>query len=144
MNGAPEWTAEMSVGNDAIDRQHRDLFGLIAVVVELAAKPELASADEATIDRAFKVLRDYVQFHFRDEEGLMAEVGYPDLILHTEEHCVFTEWLRVLEDTRRSPGTSSSDMLRHMSSYLASWLTDHILGSDKRYAPYLKGKKSSP
>ncbi len=140
MNDRPQWTAEMSVGDEAIDRQHRDLFDLIAVVADLAAKPELTPADEAAADRAFNVLRDYARFHFRDEEGLMAEAGYPNLVDHIEEHRTFAEWLRVLEDARRAPGASLPNMMRHMSGYLAGWLTDHILGSDKLYAPYLKKK----
>ena len=144
MNDTPQWTAKMSVGDEAIDAQHRDLFGLIAVVSELAAEPKLTAADEAVVERTFNALNNYARVHFRDEEGLMAEAGYPNLAEHIEEHRTFTEWLRVLEDARRAPGASLPNMMRHMSGYLASWLVDHILGSDKHYVPYLAGKKPSP
>lgn len=143
MNDTPRWSEDFSVDNDLIDAQHRDLFALVALISDLAAHPEPTPEDEAVVARALLALRNYVRVHFRDEEGLMAEAGYPDLIEHIEEHRTFAEWLSILEGAPRLPGYSFSETVRHMSRYLTDWLVDHVLGSDKRYAPYLKGKKPS-
>jgi len=143
MNTRREWTEEMGVGDAAIDAQHKDLFGLVGVVSDLSGRETLTPDDETVIDRTLAALRVYVRVHFRDEEKLMSEAGYPGLLEHIEEHKTFSEWLRVLEDARRAPGYATSSLLVHMSKYLGDWLADHILGSDKRYVPYLKAMKTS-
>lgn len=143
MSNAPIWSEDFSVGNDLIDSQHRDLFALVALIADLAARPEPTPEDETVVARTLLTLRNYVRVHFSDEERLMAEAGYPDLIEHIEEHRTFAEWLGILEDARRMPDYSFSETIRHMSRYLTDWLVDHVLDSDKRYAPYLKGKKPS-
>lgn len=143
MSDTPKWSEDFSVGNDFIDGQHRDLFALVALISDLATHPEPTPEDETAVARTLLALRNYVRVHFRDEERMMAEAGYPDLIEHIEEHRTFVEWLNILEDARRMPNYSFSETVRHMSRYLTDWLVDHVLGSDKRYVPYLRGKKLS-
>lgn len=141
MSDTLKWSEDFSVGNDLIDSQHRDLFALVALIAEMAARPEPTPEDETVVARTLLALRNYVRVHFSDEERLMAEAGYPELLEHIEEHRTFAEWLGILENAHRTPDYSFSKTVRHMSRYLADWLVDHILGSDKRYAPYLEGKK---
>ena len=120
-----EWDDAWSVGDARLDEQHKGLIGLINRLGSGAPVPVVL--DELQI---------YVDEHFRDEEGMLENAGYPDLAAHKRQHKAFEEWLTVSRRAFREPEVSA--MLREsIRAYLKSWLVNHIMVSDKDYSSWL-------
>jgi hemerythrin len=131
-----DWAPKFSVGSLILDQQHKALIDLInqlhATMLRGGAKEELQGI--------FQELIRYTQCHFKAEEGMMRQAGYPRLPSHHLQHVEFVEKARDLHNQLLAGEfTVSIDLLR----FLRSWLSEHILGSDQQYAPYLKAKKSA-
>lgn len=120
-----EWKDSYSVGDAHIDAQHQGLIALINMLDD-------AQMVGPVIDR----LQTYVDEHFRDEEKLMEQAGYPDLAAHREHHAAFEEWLESVRQAQLS-GEVAWLLRESMQDYLKNWLVNHILVSDQDYAPYL-------
>jgi methyl-accepting chemotaxis protein/hemerythrin len=127
------WSQSLSVGIGSIDEQHKVLVGLIN---------ELHSAmrerrGNAVLNDVLGRLKDYTVKHFKYEEKLFAQHRYPDAESHAQVHSKLVEKvLDFAEDIRTGRATVSMDLLR----FLKSWLTDHIMGTDKKYSPFLTAR----
>lgn len=131
-----DWCA-LETGNELIDRQHKEIVGLLG---------ELARAHMAQEQEALKVLDRLMSFtmdHFVAEEALMAEICYP--VLQVEQmvrgHREFSDYarLRVLEFRM---GNSASVLPLH--AFLYDWLTMHEFGLDRQLANWIRDRGSSP
>ncbi len=86
---------------------------------------------------AFEVLINYVDIHFEREETLMAASGYEELDAHKAEHHQLTRRVKFYKDSYdRGPEVFDLD---DFMSFLAVWLSNHILLADMDYVPVIKG-----
>lgn len=123
-----EWKEEYSFGNELIDSQHRYLF---TIFNDLAgAGPD--DREDASL-KCLGQMQEYARVHFRDEERLMDDNGYPGLAEHIEEHKAF---LSQVEDYKSSI-FSSYVPYQDIVEYLSRWLVEHIMGSDRKYMDYI-------
>lgn len=129
-----DWKPEYSVGNAEIDEQHRRLVGLINQLHD-AMK---AGGRHEDLMKIMNELVSYTRYHFAHEEKLMQRAGYPDLAAHQRTHRAMVEQV---EKLRQEAGTSRAGFSIKLMGFLKSWLTDHILGSDMKYAPSLRAAK---
>lgn len=131
-----DWTAKFSVGSPTLDQQHK---GLIEIINKLhAAMLRGGAADD--MQRIFQDLIAYTQSHFNAEEGILRRTGYPSLASHHRQHVEFVQKARDLHaQLMAGKFTVSMELLR----FLKTWLSEHILGTDQQYAPYLKVEKRS-
>jgi hemerythrin-like metal-binding protein len=86
----------------------------------------------ATLD-ALGTLNRYVDEHFRFEEDLLRERGYPKLAAQIEEHGLIKGQLGRLYRHVLSGGEATEEVLR----LLREWLTNHIGVEDMEYAAFL-------
>jgi hemerythrin-like metal-binding protein len=73
-----EWKDSYRIGDEAIDRQHQELFTLANAMFAATEKAELLLC----AIQLFKHVRE----HFADEEALMKMVGFPGYQAHVESH----------------------------------------------------------
>jgi hemerythrin-like metal-binding protein len=127
-----QWSDSMSVGDLHIDEQHKILIDTIN---------QLASAesqdDRPVVAMIIDELISYAAFHFDYEERLIEAAGYPDLENHRRIHQGFVTWVTELREEftyhrRRQLG-------ERILGFLRDWLSEHILGEDQHYRPYLGG-----
>ncbi|MDH5556005.1 MAG: bacteriohemerythrin [Alphaproteobacteria bacterium] len=119
------WKPEYSVGDDHLDDQHKGLIELIDML-----------ENESRMGEVLERLEVYVDEHFRDEERILENASYPDIVAHKQQHKAFEEWLAVSRRAFREPEVAS--MLRDsIRAYLKSWLVNHIMVSDKDYSSWL-------
>lgn len=123
--GALQWDESYSVGDAGLDEQHKGLIRLINRLDGGASVPVVL--DE---------LQVYVDEHFRDEERRLEAAGYPELAAHKLQHAAFEEWLEASRQACRS-GEVVGLLRDSISTYLKTWLVNHILFSDKAYSAYL-------
>lgn len=124
----PAWTEELSVGIASIDEEHRMLLVLIARIADASGKKTPRAEIAAVFDR----LIEYTEQHFRHEEALLNEHGYPEAAEHAAEHRDLTAQVLDLNRDRRSL------LSENVSDFLLDWLKGHIMESDKRYVSWLR------
>ena len=128
------WTPSMSVGIEALDMDHKMLFGLINQLDSAIASGE---ADEivATIING---LLDYTEYHFGREEAMMRACDYAALDSHVAKHQNIGAALRHLRDAY--VGGFGQGIERQLHDLMRDWITGHILDEDMKYAPAMKGR----
>jgi len=126
------WNSSYSVGVTQIDSQHRHIVGLLNGmhdVMSRGAKPNEVAA-------LAQDLMDYTCYHFAAEEKLMEQAGYEGLAAHREKHAAMKAEVERFLAAARTGGASVPIKLMN---FLKSWLAKHINGTDKEYAPAMKG-----
>lgn len=120
-----QWSSLIEVGIPEIDAQHRQLFELAATFV--------GQGNEIRIMKSLSILRDYAKVHLRDEEAMLAAIGYPDLEAHREAHGEFRRMLRdLLQDARTLTLDQVASRVDHL---INDWFFHHIMHVDVLYVP---------
>lgn len=133
-----EWQDSYAIGIDLIDADHKLLVSLINQVHE--AREDGQSAE--MMGSALNVLIEYTETHFSREEMLMEKGGYPDLGPHKKKHVELTNKVREIVERYNSGDVSALN--DELIEFLRTWLTDHILGVDMKYKPYVEGITLTP
>lgn len=126
-----EWTAELEVGIDVIDGQHRRIVDYINTLKDIGSDP-----DSRVVGRVIGDLIDYTYSHFAFEEALMEEAGYESLAIHQKTHRAFCERI----DQLKQRFDNGEDVATPLSDLLQTWLIQHIMSDDSSYAPLVREK----
>lgn len=130
-----EWSDDLSVGIEDIDRKHREL---LAELKKLQASVLRGKAHGAATP-ALRFLIDYAERHFTEEEALMAVHAYPARDDHRVLHNEFRDDCRNL--LQRLENESEASRLSVDLCYrLTEWLYTHISKVDQEMGSYLRGK----
>ena len=129
----PTWNDSYATGDEAIDRQHRELLEL----VDDLERAEAASASLETVFKALDLVTEFTQSHFMMEEALMVRVDYPqrDQDEMIQQHQEFTHYARLRVVEFRSGGPQSVLPFR---AFLTEWLTVHEFGLDRKLATFIR------
>lgn len=125
-----EWSDELSVGIDLIDKQHMILvraINLLAMAINKKSERELLAA-------IFETLADYTVEHFTFEEYLFELFDYPETEHHKQTHKALLDKVVAL---KAKFDAGESDLGPEVLKFLVEWLTKHIMGTDKRYSGFL-------
>lgn len=125
------WKDAWSVGVPSLDEQHKNL---ISLVNKLNDAMKSGRGKDVLGDILAKLV-NYTKTHFAAEEQLMRMHSYPDLASHQVEHQKLTATALNLQK-EFAAGTVSLSV--EVMQFLSDWLEKHILGSDKKYAPFLR------
>jgi len=125
-----EWNDGMSVRVAIIDGQHQGLLRLINELHDAMTQGQGASVLGKIVDG----LIEYTLNHFATEEHYFEASDYPDCVAHKREH---QDFVTKVTDFRRGFEEGRLMLTLDVMSFLGDWLTDHILGSDASYAPFL-------
>lgn len=124
------WTADLSVGIDEIDAQHK-------LLVEIINRASEALIERASRDIAGQILEDLVQYtfvHFAVEESLFRITDYPGYDEHKAEH---ERLKREVFDIRRAFARGEVELDLNLLFILRQWLETHIKDEDRRYIGHL-------
>lgn len=125
-----EWREQLSVGNDAIDTDHKHLIDIInQVEISLAAKD--FDHLKATLDS----LSRYSATHFGAEEKIARAVGYPNVAKLHESHLDLVEKLDQFKQNLSQDWNPA-----HIESFtvlLRDWLINHVIKEDLLMKPFL-------
>jgi len=122
-----EWTPEMSVGVDALDKDHQQLVGLLNQFIQAVDDGD----GVLIVDAIFGGLVRYTETHFIREEKVMEACGYPDLAEHKLQHQKLVA--RVFECREAYMQTPNESLEGEVREFLTSWLQQHILVDDMDY-----------
>jgi hemerythrin-like metal-binding protein len=116
------WRDEYSVGNPAVDHEHRELIDLVAALqerIEASAAPEVLEA-------AFGDLLRGISAHFALEESFMRRHAYDAMAGHKADH------ERLLDDLRDIMDGGAPEGPERLAARLESWFAEHFRTHDAR------------
>ena len=132
-----DWTPDLSVGNDDIDEQHRELLGRIGELHRCMLTGKTGSVPDVLAG-----VRGYVKAHFEVEEQHMRELAFPGIERHLAQHARFTAELDSFERLWAQRGTTPS-LAVDLSGWLSGWFREHIRGFDKDLAAFVQGSRNT-
>ena len=126
-----DWNPVWDTGNATIDQEHRQLLQQMERLFEAVAEGRKRGETE----RALMLLGEYVDAHFKHEEELMRQTGYPGLVEHQAIH----EDLKSQVQTLVGAFLDNPDPLpAAVIDFLVNWLKDHLGQADRKLAEHLR------
>ncbi len=127
------------LGIPFIDTQH---VWLVSLVLHLNAiiKTEHDDQLHETFQKAIAEAFDYADTHFKAEETLFTAFHFPERDAHIKQHGAFIHSLKKLVAQSQKLDRAMAEKLFR---YLRHWLSEHILKEDKKYAQFLRQRKSN-
>ncbi len=128
-----DWDSKLSVNIKIIDEQHKKLVDMVNALYD--AMKEGKAKD--ILGNLLTELAAYTDYHFKTEEELFIKHNYTEAAAHKLEH----DKLRK-EVMNRKAKFDAGEMIITVEVlyFLKDWLGKHILGSDKKYSPFLISK----
>lgn len=127
------WTNDLSVGVAKIDEQHKALVSLINELNSAMRQRRSEEVLAGVLDR----LKQYTVKHFATEEEFFDRYGYAEAPAHKKAHRDLVEKVLAFEQELKS---GRAKVTMEIMRFLKEWLVGHIMGTDKRYGPFLNGK----
>lgn len=128
-------TKDMEVGVPKIDAQHRELVKRLNTVVSMGIKSVSKEETQKTLD----LLENYAAEHFRDEEVLQKQSGYPKYEWHKTQHRLYISEIKKLKKEFAANGVSSKFTI-DMNTSIVEWIVRHIKSVDVELGKYYRSK----
>jgi hemerythrin len=129
------WSDDFLTGTHDIDEQHRRL---VALVDEFYSALGQSDANLA-LGRLLYGLLEYTRYHFSTEERYMMACKYPDAEHHVGQHAMF---VAKVQDISNQFNKGEVVLSLAITAYLRDWLSQHILGADKRLGRFLADRQT--
>lgn len=125
-------TDSMKTGVAGIDEEHLILVNML----NMAGEQLTDGSGRMQLEEIIRDLLSYALYHFDNEEELMLESHYPDVLRekHFQEHRKFSAAVaRLQQDLSDGKQVSRDELL----GFLKAWLVNHILDTDKQLGEFL-------
>lgn len=127
------WDDSMLVGVSDLDQQHQGLF---KVVQEMVGALGFDGQDQIALNVLAK-METYTREHFAFEERLMADVEYPDIAAHRDEHRTFVDNVVAYKQSAKKGHVPVTEVV----DFLANWLVEHIKGTDQEFCVFYQSNR---
>lgn len=127
------WNEDLSVQIESIDEQHQKLIAMLNELFTALKNDE----EKAYLQKLLQGLADYTVEHFRDEEKLMQDKGYPEYAEHKTQHEGFVTKVSEFKEKFEA----GEEMLAvEVLDFISDWIYSHIMGVDQKYSAFLLEK----
>lgn len=124
-----DWNADFSVNVAEIDNQHQKLVGMINQLNDAMKQRKGKDVLGAIINNLFA----YTATHFETEEKYFTQLHYPDTDNHKELHRNF---VKKVSEFKNGHDGGQVALTVEVMRFLKDWLSSHIQGADRKYAPW--------
>ena len=124
-----EFTEQFMTGIPLIDKEHKELFRIINEVQDLVSNDSVKDKFDEILS-LLEQLTEYAATHFKDEEEYMSSINYAGLEEQKREHEAFVS--KIDEMDIINIDSDQQGTLEEILKFLAEWLVNHILNSDKK------------
>jgi hemerythrin-like metal-binding protein len=134
--------SSLSVGYRELDDGHRAVFRLFERVYSEAFTRSGEPTPSRTPELSVRIeeLCGALEEHFRVEEALMDEYGYPDRLLHRAAHDGFREEIRFITLTL-ARGELTPALGGRIAGEAPSWIEAHIRTADRPLGRFLSARQ---
>lgn len=130
-----KWNDEYKLGIPEIDKQHQKWIEILNRFYDNSNNTDL----NEKIKKLIKEVLDYTEYHFQEEEKFMSIMNYSNVRDQKEMH---NQLLKKITDFKDQVDSGKTVLSLGLTSELKSWLKQHIMVEDKKYAEiYLSMKK---
>ncbi len=126
-----QWDESLATGIESIDRQHKELFRYFNAMQDKLA----AGRDENALRDALDSSRNYIKYHFTQEELFMERFGYEDILHHKAMH---KEFVDMVDKVESDSSMSSAERINQLRTFLFNWIVVHIQNMDTKLGKFLK------
>ena len=130
-----DWRDELNVGIAEIDEQHREMFRIVRDMEQLLIT-QCINVEEKQLYEIIRRLREYISYHFYDEEVLMKKNNYTGIEEHTKEHREFYDYIIGIDIP--SLGKDPCNSLKSIKDTVQDYIFNHMMYQDKRMADEIK------
>ncbi len=123
------WDDTFSVGVAEIDLEHQKLL-------EMINELSFSISEKKGMDLSGKILSglvNYSEVHFKTEEKYFAQLSYPEMEEHIEEHDLFRQKISELIDEF---GNNNPFLSIDVLEFMSKWFKNHMLQTDKEYSTF--------
>ena len=126
-----DWKDDLNINIESVDSQHKELFR-IARGIEQMLLTGCVGMESDRLLGIVRELREYVSYHFYEEERIMKEVNYSRYEEHAKIHEEFKEVITNIdwEVLKEEP----SQELKKIKDSVQDWIFQHMLIEDKKMA----------
>ena len=130
------WSSQYLIGNELIDAEHEELFSLVNAFhthwMEAHTRQDIA--------KVLNRLIVYAEMHFRHEEQIMSDAGFPRFEQHRAIHETMIESIFRLQ---KSYEEGNLHLEMDTLKFVKAWLVEHILENDYLFRDFLARKSSA-
>lgn len=134
-----DWKDDLNTGVEDIDRQHRELFRIGRDIEQLILTGCVGVEDKELL-KIICDLREYVSYHFYEEEKFMKSHNYKDYEVHKKLHEQFKDEITHINYSyiEKNP----FEGVKMMKTSLQDWIFQHMLITDKDMVDEILGKNN--
>ena len=114
--------SNLITGNKTIDTQHKELIERIQNFVTACQNDDSKLKTIKMLD----YLDEYTHFHFKEEEKLQANAGYPEYEKHYEKHHEFKKTSQELQEYLQDYDGPTEQFSELVQKNVIDWLFGHI------------------
>lgn len=129
-----DWTSEFNTNIDILDTHHQQFFRIGRDCEQLIQMKCLGVSDKQLL-HIVAALKEFITYHFYEEEGMMLDYAYPEMEQHKESHRQFAK--KVSEINLAELKKNPMDELKKIREMLQDKVFWHILSEDKKMAEYV-------
>lgn len=133
-----DWDTRLELDIPSIDEQHQHFFKLGRHIEQLLLVHCAKVTDQQLLNLLYE-LRDYVTYHFYEEERFMREINYPELAAHELSHKSFLNYINAIDYTKLCE--KPYEELTYIHEQLVNWVFSHMVQEDQKITPYYKNKE---
>jgi diguanylate cyclase (GGDEF)-like protein/hemerythrin-like metal-binding protein len=130
------WQDSFCCGNQLLDMQHQTLLRISNELLDAVLLTRPAPEISAIISR---LLAEAAQ-HFRDEESILEEIGYPGRSHHVEEHTKLLAKGMELSEGFKASTLTMGDVFQFL---VYEVVMRHMLEADREFFPFLNGSDAA-
>ena len=120
-----KWSKELSIGNEKIDSEHKELLNIYNSMLKITNREEFA--------HILTKMTDYGLIHFKKEEAYMKDLSYPKYVSHKNLHRDYIYKVAMYNVELMSPNPPDP---KEILIFLKRWWIYHILHNDFDYEQY--------
>ena len=131
------WDKKFELGIPTIDAQHERLVELCNNLYQgiIRQKNSGNAAWQSALSDTLRETVDYILVHFRDEEKLLAAIGYEQINEHKQQHQEFVaKTTETIANFDKATFQTAFDFVK----FLYEWVLRHIAYEDKLYVKPVK------
>lgn len=132
-----EWNDSYNVNNKEIDEQHQRWVAIYNKMYDQLGSRNLAKGGP-DLEKTLKEILDYTRYHFDAEKEYMKSIDYPNIVEHIRKHKDFDDLVYKIS---RNVSDGKIVLYSEVMSLIKEWFLEHILGEDKKYAHFARGKE---
>jgi len=127
------WSRQMSVGNETLDSEHKNIFKLVNEVDRA-----IRSKNSSRFSETLKALDQATRKHFASETKIALAINYNFDHHHLEHQYILKEMLAIEKELAAYHGKWSESIAEHYFQFLSAWAIDHIDQDDMKMKALLE------